>query len=157
MNRQKCILGSPSFFMNCQSKVWPYCYDNNTYEIFKYQQAQLELGNNGWKYESFNTGVGSLSCLQGIFPTQGLNPILHCGQICYQLSCKGSPRILKGVAYPFASRSSWPRYQTGVSYIAGRFFTNWAMRETHIKRINHFCMYEIILFTKKKDIFKSLE
>ena len=41
-----------------------------------------------------NTGVGSLSLLQGIFPTQGLNPGLpHCRQILYQLSHKRSPRI----------------------------------------------------------------
>ena len=41
----------------------------------------------GW-----NTGVGSLSLLQGIFPTQGLNPGLpNCRRILYQLSHKGSP------------------------------------------------------------------
>ena len=39
-----------------------------------------------------NTGVGSLSLLQGVFPTQGLNPgLLHCRRILYQLSHKGSP------------------------------------------------------------------
>ena len=39
------------------------------------------------------TGVGSLSLLQGIFPTQELNQgILHCMQILYQLSYQGSPR-----------------------------------------------------------------
>ena len=39
-----------------------------------------------------NTGVGSLSCLQGIFPIQGSNPGLpHCRWILYQLSHKGSP------------------------------------------------------------------
>ena len=38
-----------------------------------------------------NTGVGSLSFLQGIFPTQGLNPSLpHCREILFQLSHKGS-------------------------------------------------------------------
>ena len=38
-----------------------------------------------------NTGVGSLSLLQGIFPTQGINPGLsYCGQILYQLSHKES-------------------------------------------------------------------
>ena len=37
-------------------------------------------------------GVGSLSLLQGIFPTQGLNPGLpHCRRILYQLSHQGSP------------------------------------------------------------------
>ena len=75
-------------------------------------------------------GVGSLSLLQGIFPNQESNPGLpHCGWILYQLSHKGSPRILEWVAYPFPSRSSWPRNQTGVSCIAGGFFTNWTIRE----------------------------
>ena len=45
--------------------------------------------------------MGSHSLLQGIFPTQGLNPGLpHCRQILYQLSHKGSPRILEWVAFP---------------------------------------------------------
>ena len=79
-----------------------------------------------------NTGAGSLSLLQGIFPTQGSNSGLpHCRQILYQLSHKGSPRILERVAYPFSSASSWPRNRTGVSFIAGGFFTNWTIREAH--------------------------
>ena len=42
-----------------------------------------------------NTGMGSLSLLQGIFPTQGSNPGLpHCRWILYQLSHKGSPNLL---------------------------------------------------------------
>ena len=82
-----------------------------------------------WNSLGQNTGVGSLSHVQGIFLTQGLNPGLpHC-RILYQLSHKGSPRILEWVAYPFSSRSSLPRNRTGVSCIAGRFFTNWAIRE----------------------------
>ena len=57
-----------------------------------------------------NTGVGSLSLLQGIFPTQGLNwGLLHCRWILYQLSHKGSPRILEWVTYPFSRGSSQPR------------------------------------------------
>ena len=72
-----------------------------------------------------NTGVGSLSLLQGIFQTQGLNPRLpHCRQILYQLSYKGSPRIVEWVAYPFSSEFFQPRNQTTVSCIAGGFFTN---------------------------------
>ena len=39
-----------------------------------------------------NTGVGSHSLLQGIFPTQGSNQgLLHCRQIIYRLSHQGSP------------------------------------------------------------------
>ena len=39
-----------------------------------------------------NTGVGSLSLLQQIFPIQELNQgLLHCRWILYQLSYQGSP------------------------------------------------------------------
>ena len=52
-----------------------------------------------WTSPGQNTGVGSLSLLQGILPTQGSNPGLpHCRRILYQLSHKGSPRILEWVA-----------------------------------------------------------
>ena len=85
-----------------------------------------------WNSPSQNTGVGSLSLLQGIFPIQELNPgALHCRQILYQLSHKGSPRKLEWVAYPFSRGSSWPRNQTGVSCIAGRLFASWAITENH--------------------------
>ena len=45
------------------------------------------------------------------------------GRFFYQLSHKGSPRILEWVACPFSRGSSQPRNQTRVSCIAGRFFT----------------------------------
>ena len=38
-------------------------------------------------------------------------------------------RILQWVAIPFFRASSWPRNQTWVSCIAGRFFAIWATRE----------------------------
>ena len=42
-----------------------------------------------------NTGVGCHALLQGIFPTQGLNPRLpHWRQILYHLSYQGSPSLL---------------------------------------------------------------
>ena len=95
-----------------------------------------------WNSPGWNTGVASHCHLQGVFPSQGSNPGLpHCKWILYQLSHQGSPRILEWVAYPFPSRSSWPRNQTGVSCIAGGFFTNWAIREAQPNRylyINHF-------------------
>ena len=87
-----------------------------------------------WNSPGRNTGVGSLSLLQGIFPTQGSNPgLLHCRQIFYQLSHKGSTGIPEWVAYPCSSGSSWPRNQTGVLCIADGFFTNWAIKQAHIK------------------------
>ena len=45
-----------------------------------------------WNSPGQNTGVGSYSLLQGIFPTQGLNPGLPlCRRILSQLSHQGSP------------------------------------------------------------------
>ena len=83
-----------------------------------------------WNSPGQDTGVGSHFLLQGIFPTKVSNPsLLHCRQILYQLSHEGSPKILERVAYTFSNRSSWLWNQTGVSCIAGGFFTNWAMRE----------------------------
>ena len=77
-----------------------------------------------------NTGVGSVSLLKRIFPTQESNQgLLHCRWILYQLSHTGSPRILEWVAIPFFRGSSRPRNWTRVSWIAGGFFTNWAIRE----------------------------
>ena len=51
-----------------------------------------------WNSPGQNTGVGSHSLLQGIFPTQGSNPSLpHCRQVLYQLSYQESPRKLEWV------------------------------------------------------------
>ena len=83
-----------------------------------------------WNSPGQNTGVGSLSLLQGIFPTQGSNPdLLHGRQIPYQLNHKESSTVLEWVAYSFSSRSSWPRNWTRVSCIAGGFSTNWTITE----------------------------
>ena len=69
-----------------------------------------------------------MSChalLPGVFPTQGWNPGLpHCRQILYHLSQQGSPRVLERVVYPFSRATSQPSNQTGVSCIAGGFFTH---------------------------------
>ena len=65
-----------------------------------------------WNSPGQNTGVSSLSLLQGIFPTQGSNPGLpHCTQSLYQLNYKGSLRILEWVAYPY-SRGIFPTQES---------------------------------------------
>ena len=85
-----------------------------------------------WDSLGKNTRVGCHALLQEIFPIQGLNPgFLHCRPVVYWLSHQESPRTLEWVACPFSRGSSQPRNRTGVSYIAGRFFTNWATREAH--------------------------
>ena len=48
-----------------------------------------------WDSPGQNTGVGSHSCLQGIFPTQGSNPgLLYCRQILCHLRLGGRWRLV---------------------------------------------------------------
>ena len=51
-----------------------------------------------WNSPGQNTGVGSLSLLQGDLPNPGIKPrssgLLHCRRIFYQLSHKGSPIVI---------------------------------------------------------------
>ena len=54
-----------------------------------------------WLFVTQNTGVGSISLLQGVFPAQGSNPGLpHYRQILYLLSHKGSSKILEWEPIP---------------------------------------------------------
>ena len=86
-------------------------WDKNLYSWWKWKQKSLSCvwlfvtPWTVWNSPGQDTGVGSLSLLQRIFPTQGLNPgLLHCRQILYQLRHKGSPRILAWVAYLFSGQ-----------------------------------------------------
>ena len=117
--------------------IWGPCSPDNQL-IFKYLKSEsgsvvsnfLRYGlYSPWNSPGQNTGVSTLSLLQRIFPTQGLNPgLLYYRRILYQLSHRGSPRTLEWVACPFSGESSGSRNQTGDSWIAGGFFTNWAIR-----------------------------
>ena len=74
-----------------------------------------------WNSPGQNSGVGSLSLLQGVFPTQGLNPGLpNCRQILYQLSHKGRSRILVWVAF-FSGSSQLLRTQIRSPSLASLF------------------------------------
>ena len=56
-----------------------------------------------WNFPDLNTGLGSPSLLQGIFPSQGPIPgLLYCRWIHYQLSHQGSPHppIVKAMVFP---------------------------------------------------------
>ena len=63
-----------------------------------------------------------------------------CPTVCDPMDCKlpgssvhgiSQARILEWVAISFSKGSSWPRHWAPVSFIAGRFFTIWAIREAH--------------------------
>ena len=57
-------------------------------------------------------------------------------------------RILEWIAISFSRVSSWSRNRTQVSYIAGRFFTRWATRETHV-------IFLMAVFNQIRSILKS--
>ena len=57
--------------------------------------------------EPKNTGVGNLTLLQGICPTQESNgSLLHCRRILYQRSSQGSPALILPFCH-FSSTSLW--------------------------------------------------
>ena len=123
-----------SFCPQIQNSHQNFQYWPRRYMKVKVTQSCLTLCNpkdySPWNSLGQNTGVGSLSLLQGIFPTQISKPGLpYCRRIPYQLNQKGSPRILGWVTYPFSSGSSQHGNWTRVSCIMGRFFTNWAIKE----------------------------
>ena len=64
----------------------------------------------------------------------------HCRQILYHLSHQGSPRILEWVACLFSSGTSWPRNWTRISWIAGGYFTSWALGEALGDRLKNIAM-----------------
>ena len=98
-----------------------------------------------WKFSRQEYWRSYHALLQGIFPTQGLNPgLLCCRQILYQLSHQGTQRILEWVTYPFFRGSSRPRNWTGISCVAGWFFISWAAREAHCLGYCYCCLVIVI-------------
>ena len=62
-----------------------------SFEKFSFDSLRPHGLYSPWNSPGQNTGVGSLSLVQGIFPIQGSNPGLpHCWQVLHQLSLKGS-------------------------------------------------------------------
>ena len=83
-----------------------------------------------WRSPGLNTGMGSPSLLQGVFPTQGSNPGLpYCGQILYHLSHKGSPRILECSLSLLQQIFPTQESNRGLLHCSWIFFTNWAIRK----------------------------
>ena len=138
------LLFHSNFSLIFKGKICHWWILTITMQVLKWSESHSVMSDSLWPQGLYsprnspgqNIGVGSLFLLQEIFSTQGLNPGLpHCKQILYQLSHKGSLRILEWIAYPFSSGSSWPRDRTLVSCTAGRFFTIWATREAQCIRL----------------------
>ena len=67
---------------------------------------------------------------RGIFPTQGSNPgLLCCRHILYPSRSPEKPKNIGMGSLSLLMGTSWSRNWTGVSCIAGGFFTSWANRK----------------------------
>ena len=96
-----------------------------------------------WNSAGQNIGVGSHFVLQGIFPTQGLNPgLLHRRQILYQLSHQGSPWY-----NPWVREILWRRkWQPTTVILPGKScgwrsllgYSSWGCKESYRKDWLHF-------------------
>ena len=122
-----------------------------------------------WNSPGQNTGVGSLSLVQGMFPTLGSNPGLpHCRQIPCQLSHEGSPshrtevsyiKILKALLWTGvtllsptgAARSTWEAllvlwverpHCLGSWMIHGAFCAPEGLKEGRRSKRKHVCVLE---------------
>ena len=98
---------------------------------------------------SFNhRKVKSLSCVQ-LFATP-----VDCSPPGSSIHGSLQARILEGVAIPFSKGSSWPRNQTQVSCIVGRFFTFWATRED--PSVEQFNVFLSFFYNKTEPKFEEL-
>ena len=92
------------------------------YSCLENPHAQSLAGYSPWDSPGQNTGVGSHSLSQGIFPTQGSNPGLpHCRWILYQLSPQGSPKCMGlGQKFSLTIRTGkhylWPQSRSSAIY-----------------------------------------
>ena len=116
-----------------------------------------------WNFPGQNTGVGSISLLQGSSqPRDQTEVLLYCRWILYQLSHKGSPRILEWVSLSFLQGIFPSQESNQIACIAGGFFTNWATGkrpEIMMKLITSIspkgpatfnnCLYQVILSLKR--------
>ena len=83
-----------------------------------------------WNSPGENTGVSSHFLLQGIFPTQGVEPRSPTLQTdSFPSEPAGRPKNTGMRSLSFLRGSSWPRDRTCVFCTSGRFFTSWTTRE----------------------------
>ena len=83
------------YFPNC---VHMYCHFTRVWLFVSPMDCSLPVSSVYGDSPHKNTGVGSHSLLQGLFPTQALNPhlqqLLHCRQILYHWATREAPFFL---------------------------------------------------------------
>ena len=81
-----------------------------------------------WDSTGKNTAVGCHFLLQGIFPTQGLNPSLpHCGLILYWLSHQGRPSERHHASFPWGRHASFRLGTVWRRLVSVPWATSWGL------------------------------
>ena len=89
-----------------------------------------------WNSPGQNTGVGSLSLLQGIFPTQGSNPGLpHCNSILYSWSTREAWEYWSGSPIPSPGGLPNPGIKLGSPALQEDCLPTELSRKTYLKHL----------------------
>jgi len=103
-----------------------------------------------WNSPGQNTGVGSLSLLQGISPTQGLNPgFPHCRWILYQMSHRGSLLSPGVLTYCFLSDSIYHSLFCAVFHYCLLLFQNSIFFQQNLLKLKESLRIQIMLIRAK--------
>ena len=87
-----------------------------------------------------DTGMGSLSILQGIFPTQALNTGLsYCRWILYHLSHKGSPTVQHRELWPMSCGNQVGGNVEGEGIHVHVWLNPFAITESYYNVVNQLC------------------
>ena len=126
-----------------------WCWNNQTStckkmnldrDFEKWSESRSVMSDSVWPHGQYsprkslgqNTGVDSLSLLL----TRDQTQVSCIAGGSLPAEPREKPKNTGVGAYPFSSGSSWPRNHTGVSCIAGRFFTNWATSEAQTETLH---------------------
>ena len=100
-----------------------------------------------WNSPGQNTGVGSHSILQGIFPAQGLNPgLLHCWWILYCLSHREALKTMEPVTQSHVTYSQFSHL-----FLVGENWLNQLLRGKVL--FHHFFLLSYLICSLKIGFF----
>ena len=101
--------------------LWPFPFESESCSVMSGFCNPMDYTYTLWTSPGQNSGVGSCSLLQGIFPTQELNwgLLQHCRRILDQLSSMGSPWLKKSPSLKCIEHDNSLQSQTSTPRLLG--------------------------------------